>query len=82
MRIRRYFSESFKESALEYYQEHGLKESCQKFDVDKTLILAWRRKAGAEKSRRKSRHKSHERKAYSPEYKLQVLRDATLLGPK
>ena len=79
---RRYFSESFKESALEYYQVHGLKESCQKFDVDKTLLLAWRRKAGAEKSRRKSRHKSYERNAYSPEYKLQVLRDANLLGPE
>ena len=79
---KRNFSESFKESALEFYKEHGLQESCQKFDVARSLLLAWRRKAGVEKSKRKSRHKSHERRAYSLEYKLQVLRDATLLGPE
>ena len=79
---RRNFSESFKESALEYYQEHGLKESSQKFDVAKSLLLAWRRQAGVEKSKRKSKHKSHERRAFSPEFKLQVLRDANLLGPE
>ena len=79
---RRCFSESFKESALDYYKEHGLKETCQKFNVDKSVLCGWRRKSGVETSRRKSRHKYHERRAYSPEYKLEVLRDANLLGPE
>ena len=79
---RRHFSESDKETALDYYKEHGLKETCQQFDVAKTVLLSWRRRAGVEKSSRKSSHKYHERRAYSPKYKLQVLRDATLLGPE
>ena len=79
---KRYFSESVKESALDYYKEHGLKETCQRFEVTKTVLLSWRRKAGVEKSFRKSRHKYHERRAYSPQYKLQVLRDAYLFGPE
>ena len=79
---KRYFSESFKESALDYYKEHGLKETCQRFDVSKWAFLDWRRKAGVESSRSKSRHKYHERRTYNPEYKLQVLRDANLLGPE
>ena len=79
---RRHFSENDKESALDYYKEHGLKDTCQQFDVTKSVLLSWRRRAGVEKSSSKSRHKYHERRAYSPEYKLQVLRDATLLGPE
>ena len=79
---KRHFSESVKESALDYYKEHGLKETCQRFEVAKTLLLSWRRKAGVEKSSSKSRHKYHERRAYSPQYKLQVLRDAYLFGPE
>ena len=79
---KRCFSESFKESALDYYKQHGLKETCQKFNVDKSVLCGWRRKAGVKTSRRKSRHKYHERRAYSLEYKLQVLRDANLLGPE
>ena len=79
---RRHFSESDKETALDYYKEHGLKETCQQFDVAKTVLLSWRRRAGVEKSSSKSSHKYHERRAYSPKYKLQVLRDATLLGPE
>ena len=84
----RFYSEIFKESALECYKEHGLKAACLEFDVSKTLILAWRRRKGVEnycidaETKKKSRLKYHERKQYSPEFKIHVLQDAKLLGPE
>ena len=77
------FSKEFKEEVLEFYKKAGPKAASEVFGVDKSLLLAWRRKLGVTKFNNSNNTSGKtlgsnlgdkkSRRQYSKEFKLEVL---------
>ena len=85
------FSKEFKEEVLEFYKKAGPKAASEVFGVDKSLLLAWRRKLGVTKFSSSSNPDEtfggnigdkKSRRQYSKEFKLEVLEFFTENGEK
>ena len=83
------YTKEFKETVLKFYQKAGPKAASEAFGVEKSLILSWRRQAGADKFCGPKAPKSFEsvgpsvkRKQYTKQFKTEVLEFFKVNGEK